>query len=358
VNLTPLDKIRATAVTGSHVLASVTSGLEEFIRTNGGDPHRVLARAGLDMGLADQPTSPIPMRDFCNVLDGAVEATGNERFGLWFGHQFRPEAMGLLGYLAVSSATLGAALSSIERAFPVHQSDSMFRVSVTGGICRIDYQLRDGSILNRRQDAELSLGMFCNILRQPMGGRWAPLEVHFEHARPLGTEEYRRAFACDLRFDQPMNAILLRAEALERPMPNSDPILHAVLTQMLAGITPRTAASGIISAVRNEIVDLLRAGYPRLEDVSARLALPSWTLQRRLGQEGCRFKDLVDEVRRELSLVLLAEASLSVSELAFRLGYSEVSAFSRAFQRWHGLSPRDWRKRAGAAQIGAEAVLH
>ncbi len=331
---------------GAHVLASVTCGLEQFIEQHGVSADRVMARGGLDLGVSEVPTRPILMRDFCTVLDGAVRATGNDRFGLWYGRQFQPEAFGLMGYLAITSPTLGEALQNLERAFPVHQSDSYFKAQVQDGLCRIDYQLRDGSILNRSQDAELSIAMFCNILKQSLGDHWSPLEVHFEHTRPLSAKEHRKAFACEVCFDQPLNSILMRADVLKRPMPKSDPILHAVLQQALSGLSTKgMQPKTIADLVRSEIVEMLKSGYPRLEDLAGRLGMPSWTLQRRLASEGRRFKDMVDAVRRDLSLVLLSEPALSISELAFRLGYSEVSAFSRAFYRWHGLSPRDWRKR-------------
>lgn len=339
------DIRKTTSGTGAHVLASVTSGIEEFIEKHGARADHVMARGGFEAGLSKAPTRQILMRDFCKVLDGAVRDTGNDRFGLWFGNQFTPEAFGILGYLTISSPTLGEALRNFEQAFPAHQSESYFKVTRDGDICRLDYQLRDGSILNRSQDAELSIGMFYNILKQPLGDRWAPLEVHFEHARPTSIGDYHRAFCCDVCFDQPFNSILFRASALDQAMPKADSILNAVLRDAVRGLPQKsTQPVSIFNVARNEIVDLLKSGYPRLEDLAERMHLPPWTLQRRLASEGHSFKTLVDDVRQELALVMLSEPALSISELAFRLGYSEVSAFSRAFLRWHGVSPRHWRK--------------
>jgi AraC-like DNA-binding protein len=101
--------------------------------------------------------------------------------------------------------------------------------------------------------------------------------------------------------------------------------------------------NGIVHDVQAQIRTQLAEGEPNLERVSEQLHLTSWTLQRRLGDSGLSFSQLVDKVRRELAQQYLSQAHLPISELALLLGYSEASAFSRAFRRWYGVSPKQWR---------------
>lgn len=331
------------------VLATVTVGLAAFIEQQGADADSVFGRAGLRVDLPERPNAPIALRDFCHVLDEAVRRTGNDNFGLWFGAQFAPEALGLLGYLALSSATLGQAIRNMVDHFPVHQQNSVLQLTQDDGICRLEYRVNDGAILKRRQDAELSLGMFCNVMRRALGPGWAPLEIQFEHARPGVWQDHRQAFRSDVRFNQPSNVIIFRAQALARPMPDADARLLAIIRQSLQmlGDGPRPALL-LAARVKAEMLGLLPAGEPRLEQVAERLRLPPWTLRRRLDEEGACFNSVLESLRRELAPVHLQEAGVSISEIAFRLGYTEVSAFSRAFVRWYGVSPRQWRRAAPA----------
>lgn len=342
-----------TAVGSTVVRASVTTGLDAFIASHGGDPDRVFGYAGLRHDTSERPNDPIELGDFCNAMDESVRQTRNDNFGLWFGRQFRPEGLGLIGYLATSSRTLGSALRSMAEAFPLHQENSLLRLVEAAGVCRFEYRVDPRAVASRRQDAEASLGMFCNVMRQAAGDDWAPLEVHFEHRRPEAWGEHSKAFSSDVLFDRPCNAIVFRPEELSLPMPGYDSTLQSIVLQSLrqtGSILP--AHFGLAERVKEHVVALLPEGYPRLDDVAGRLRMPAWTLQRRLSDERCCFKDLIEETRREIAPTLLEQGDLSVSEIAFRLGYSEVSAFSRAFQRWFAQSPRGWRHARQADTAG------
>ncbi|TBU93297.1 AraC-like transcriptional regulator QhpR [Stutzerimonas kirkiae] len=326
------------------VLASVATGFEAFVESQGADADAVLGRAGLHRGLAAQPSTAIPLSSYCRALDEAVAATGNDNLALWFGDQFQPSSFGLLGYLAMSAPTLGCALQNIAGQFPVHQQYSYLRLRRHEDLCRLEYQVYDNSVLNRRHDAELSMGMFLNVMRHTLGDHWAPLEVHFQHDKPEAWQEHRWVFGADVRFRQSHNALVFRQDVLAQPMPNADHNLQLLIQKSLELLaSTRQASDGLPERVKLQIMEMLETGLPRMEDVATRLGIPSWTLHRRLGQEGTGYKELLEQVRKEQIPILMRQRHLSISELAFRLGYSEVSAFSRAFQRWYGVSPKHWR---------------
>lgn len=329
----------------STVLASAITGFADHVKRSGGDAELVIDCAGLSIDDLDAPNTPIALDSMCLALDEAVRRTGDDNFGLHFGSSFTPDHWGLMGYLASTSATLGEALGNLETYFPTCQHSSLFGLVHGETICRLNYRILDPRVSHRRQDAELTLAQLFNVIRLGAGGDWQPLAVHFEHSAPGDWREHRNFFQADVRFGQPLNAIVFRRDILDRPMPRFDPALLRLLKQSLDVLAPPLSPDlGLIQQVRAEISELLFHSGAAIEEVAASLSMPTWTLRRRLNEEGVSFRGLVEDVRKEQAARLLAQGNIGITEIAFRLGYSEVSAFSRAFSRWYKTSPNAWRK--------------
>ena len=138
-----------------------------------------------------------------NSSRNSARQTGNDNFGLWFGNRFQPRDLGMWGYAAISAPTLGAALECLVRLFRYHQESSVMRLRDDGdGLVRLEYRIVAPQIVERRQDAELSLGMFLNVIRECCGARWSPEEVHFEHPKPAMAREHESAFGAPVYFSQ------------------------------------------------------------------------------------------------------------------------------------------------------------
>lgn len=336
-------------VTNGHkhtgVLAAAASGLCGFIEKHGGDAERVLAVSGISPDLLQHPTLSLALPNYCQVMEEAARQSGCDNFGLYYGQQFKPQALGLLGYIGLCSATLEQALINFTRAFPLHQRNTLIRLVDEGECYRFDYQVRHGAILCRRQDAELTLGMARNLIRHVLGSQWAPRAVHFEHPRPADWHEHSKVFDAPVYFEQPCNSLLIPKTGLSRPMPEHDPVLLLVMQDSLRqlSLAGRTEPD-IVDDARAQIRQRLILGEPVLEDIAEQMGMTSWSLQRRLREQGLSFSTLVDSLRRELAIYYLRQQQLPISELAPLLGYSETSAFSRAFRRWFGVSPRQWRQ--------------
>jgi AraC-like DNA-binding protein len=327
------------------VIAAAATGVVEFIEANGGDVDRIFGDAGIAPDTAGSPTLKLELKSYCRLFEVASSVTKCDNFGLWFGNQFQPRDLGLWGYAAISSPTLGSALTTLVELFRYHQESSSMSVRRgKDGLMRLEYQIEAPDIIERRQDAELSLGMFLNIFRDSLGQQWVPEEVHFEHPRPLDSHEHEKAFGAPVYFSLPRNALLFRPEILCEPMPRSDVKLMA-MTQMclkrLAGDKDKCAS--IIDRVKAVIRVKLSDGYPTLEDVAETLRITPSAIQRKLASEGLIYKELVEVMRRELAIAYMKQRHLPLSEIALLLGYSELSAFSRAVHRWTGQSPRAYR---------------
>jgi len=327
------------------VLAAAASGLCGFIEKQGGDAERVLGVSGIDAELLQHPTLSLALPNYCQVLEEAARQSGCDNFGLYYGQQFKPQALGLLGYIGLCSATVEQALINFARAFPLHQRNSLIRLVDDGECYRFDYQVRHGAILCRRQDAELTLGMARNLIRHVLGSQWAPRAVHFEHPRPADWHEHGKVFDAPVYFEQPCNSLLIPKSGLTRAMPGHDPVLLMVMQDSLRQLSlAGRNEPDVVDDARAQIRQRLVLGEPVLEDIAEQMGMSSWSLQRRLREQGLTFTTLVDKQRQELATYYMRQQQLPISELAPLLGYSETSAFSRAFRRWFGVSPRQWRQ--------------
>jgi len=327
------------------VLAAAATGIVDLIDSSHGDVDRIFGNVGIAPAMAGSPTLKLQLSSFCHLFEEASRQTQNDNFGLWFGNQFQPRDLGLWGYAAVSSPTVGSAVENLINLFCYHQESSNLRLAQdSNGLIRLEYQITAPEIVERRQDAELSLGMFLNVLREGLSGSWAPEEVHFEHPKPADWHEHEAAFDAPVYFSQPTNALLFKSDVLMRPMPTCDLTLMTMMQTCLErlGGEPDRHYS-LIDEIRSTIRTGLPDGYPSLEQVAAKLQLSSSTIQRELASDGIAYKDLVELTRRDLAFAYLKQRQLPLSEIAFLLGYSELSAFSRAMRRWTGESPRTVR---------------
>jgi AraC-like DNA-binding protein len=327
-----------------HVLAAVCCGIDHFIRAEGADPDRVLGKAGVDDRVLADPLAAVSLASFVEMMEGGARETGNGHFGLIFGQQFQPLSLGLIGELALTAPNAGAALAAFAKLFPLHQQNTETRLVAEGGLLRLEYRILDGKIWARRQDAELTMGMFANVARQVLGPAYALEDVWFEHPRPEQSRAHERAFDAPVFFSSPTNAISFRARGLDRKLPGADPARFATIAARLKDIGGAPAEMTLEASVCNEIRRLLPEGYPPVEAIAENLGFARWTLQRRLAERGVSFSDCVDQVRAKLGRLYLAQPQLSIGTISDLLGYSEISAFSRAFRRWYGAAPETIRK--------------
>lgn len=329
-----------------NILAAAANGVRRFISDQGGDADEVFVRVGVDEARLTDPKLALDLGAYVGMMEEAAHQTGNDNFGLWYGQQFQPAMLGLIGEIALASPNLGAALSNLAQLFPYHQQATETRFVKDGEFLRLEYRILDGNILERRQDAELTMGMFVNVFRHCLGAQWVPEEIHCEHARPQDWHQHETAFGSPVHFAQRTNAVVFRDKDLSRAMPQGDLGRLTRLRDELVRVAGGTGALTFLDRVKGEVRSRLPDGAPAVEDVAEALGFARWTLQRRLSDWGLSYSDVIDQVRRDLAQLHIRQHHVPVADIGFLLGYSEVSAFSRAFRRWFGASPQSIREQS------------
>lgn len=330
--------------TEPRVSAVAATGVMGLIGQCGGDTDRIFGAARVDMEAVNNPIASLDLRSYCTLFEQAARQTGVGSFGLRFGVQYQIESMGPLGLLMVNSATLGEALHNLCAYFPAIQEHSSVSLRDDGPLLALEYRIRDGRIAQRRQDAELTIGIFARIFSRCLGPSWAPEEIHFEHLRGADAGEIRALLGAPVYFSASTNAILFRRNALSAIMPGADPARLAALHAELRGRSAAARPDDFIGKVVNQIRAGLAEGDASMERVGAALGFSRAGLYRRLAGEGVDFSALTQNIRQDLALIYVAQPGIPFTEIAPLLGYSELSAFSRAFARWTGCSPARYRR--------------
>ncbi len=328
------------------IAVSATNGLLDAIASAGAEPARLLTRLNLNGRVFSQEERYLPCTDFARLLEEAAVETGDAAFGLHFGARRDPRDIGPLIYAALNAPTIATAFDVAVRYLHVHNEAVEVSISSTSpslvSLCYLHANIR----LNRpRQFNEYSMSVAINMLRMMAGSRWSPREVQFSHARPDDVSEHLAMFRAPLLFDCPTNAIVVEREFYESSVPAADPRLYQIMRQYIDDVLSKMPRlDDRLSAIRKAIAEAMRERSPSLQAVARTLATSPRTLQRELKPYHLSFKNLLDDTRRQFALEYLKDPSNTLTQVAFLLGYSEVSAFNRAFRKWTGNTPLQYRR--------------
>jgi len=250
----------------------------------------------------------------------------------------------VLGYVALNSPTIGDALERVARYHSIWQDGALLLFDVNGATARITYSYLDSSIMQFRQDSELTLAAVAALGRLVTNSDWSPLAVRFAHARPVSVSEHARIFRAPVEFNAESCQLIIDSATLALPLTKADPGLAAVLdrhAEELLAKHPRP--DSIADRARVLIKEELNGGDPSLERIAQRLGLSPRTFQRRLRAQASSHNELLDQLRKDLALKYLRDRQMAVCEIAYLLGFSESSALHRAFKRWTGMTPSEFR---------------
>ena len=328
------------------ISSAAAAGLTDAIEAAGRDPDEILRAVGLDRAAVADRHGFIPSAAFTLALEEAARVTGDECFGLHFGERYHPKDIGALAYVVLNSPTIAVAFENVARYLRIYNEAAAVSFVQSEKNAFLQHRLRDVPLQRRRQHEECALTVALGTIRMMAGSEWRPLEVRFEHEPPARTNEHARIFGAPVLFGGDGNVMVIEREFCDREVPTADRRLYPILEEYLKRQLENSPTEDrFVVAVQHAIANSMKDGEPKLPDVARTIGVSVRTLQRRLSESGVDYKGLVDDIRHRLALRYLKDRKHTLSEVAYLLGYSEISAFSRAFRRWTGSTPSDHRRR-------------
>jgi AraC-like DNA-binding protein len=306
----------------------------------GYDVVALLAQAGLRRAELDDPDGTVPGSAFNAVITRACEQRRVPNLGAHLATVTPIGAYPLLDYLVVTSGDVGGALEQLVRYF--HLTEAPVRLAIAEEVDSVRL-LVQRPMTGFVADYETSI--VVHHLREETEHRLRPSYVSLEH-EPDDRADLERLLGCRVHAPSTWTGIEFSRDSLRLPLRRRDPTLRGVLEGHAANVAQRSSVAdehSTIDQVRGVVASRLGRGVPAIGVVARQLTIAPRTLQRRLAAEGASYQQLVDVVRREAAERLLTDASMSIGEIGYLLGFSEPSAFHRAFKRWHSLTPHEYR---------------
>ncbi|WP_234731175.1 AraC family transcriptional regulator [Acidocella facilis] len=310
----------------------------------------LLARYGIDPAMISDPYRWIKLETPSLLIEQAAALIGDPCLGARIGMTYKAEQAGPFGALFSASSSLADVFAHFPKFAPLIQSHTQMRVEQRDGLCVLSYRIHDPAVPMRCQDTEMTTASAISFIRGFLSRNWSPLEVQFAHAGQGREAALRQIFRAPVHFGLSESRIIIAAADVTRANPLATPSLRPVVLRHLEDLLARESQPcSLGESLRETIRHLLGRGPVTLQDVARELGFSVRTLQRRLQDERLNFRLLLEEERRGIAETMLDNPGLPMKQIAARLGYSELSGFSRACRGWTGKSPRAMRQ---AAQPG------
>lgn len=309
-------------------------------------PEALCRAAGLELSALEDADNQIPFAQLVRLTEQGARLTGDDAFGLHVGERTDAKTYGLLGYVTINSRTFGEALNRLIRYQQLRTDAVKFSLEIAGADVHLAYHYltTDVSPQERRQESEEMMSTMIKVWRKLTGVDWMPREVHFEHARPRDVSEHERIFRAPVRFVKPLTKLIFDASILTLPLAEADLTLGSLLEQQAEELLAKSPRHGVFSnQVQQLIKESLPTGEAQIDFVRRKLGVSSRTLQRKLQEEGTSYQKLLEATQRTLAEFYLQKPEIAICEVSYLLGFSQPSAFHRAFRRWTGVTPKEFR---------------
>lgn len=344
----------ATSAPGTSHASALRSWLlaaKSAVDQRGVDADALLREVGLDLSTLSDPMARYPAHLGLAFWQKALQATGEELLGMDVALQFMPLNFSALGYALMASENLAQMYLRLARYAHVvtdaadvrfHEEPGFGRLTITG----------DPSLL-ATADAPTVWSIFDYAMltlvrgsRILYGRDFMPLELRLRRQRPRDHAKFEKVFRCTPLYGCEDNAVVVDHATLHKPLSFANLAVVKASEEAMDRYRSHWPDRGLPDQLAAVLKEMLPSGEPRQEDVAQRLSMTLRTLQRRLADLDTCYRDVLNQTRHQLALEHLRSAQYSVGEISFLLGFSEVSAFTRAFRRWTGSSPSTWRGQA------------
>ncbi|TAL16905.1 MAG: AraC family transcriptional regulator [Aquabacterium sp.] len=322
----------------------------EAVERRGVDAQALLRQAGLDLSAGTDPMGRHSARRGLLFWQAALQATGDELLGLDVALQSLPLNFNALGYALMASQDLAQMYARLARYVHVvtDAAELSFEADEHGGRLTVS---GDRALLAGASEAT-SWSIFDYAMlavvrgsRMLWGRDFRPLELRLQRRMPVERDKYERIFRCTPVYGCADNTLVVDVQTLHRPLSFANLAVARTSEEAMDRYSSDWQQRDLAQRLAAVLKDMLPGGEPRQQEVAERLGLSLRRLQRRLAEHETSYREVLNRTRHELALEYLGSRRHAVGEVAFLLGFSEVSAFTRAFKRWTGESPRSWLSR-------------
>lgn len=328
-----------------NVIASWAVAVAQALDARGVDSRALFGSAGIDIGTARDPAMRYPADQMTLVYELSEKATQDPSFGLSIAEHVHPTSLHALGYSLFASNDLESFCRRIVRYFGLVSTNAVTEIEQTADEFHLSMLPAIGQTAYAPQDAWLATLMrFSRFIYRP---DFDPLRVTLRRPRPtINTGRFSDWFRAPIEFGSPKNTLVFDIRDMSVRLPAANAELARQNDQVVLALLRQIDRNDIIAQVRASFIGLLPSGDCSKQTVAAQLNMSERTLQNRLVARGTTYSVLLSETRRELAEQYMNQNLHSISEVAFLLGFSEISSFSRAFRAWTGESPSSYRERS------------
>ena len=321
------------------------AGVLENFRTTaealGADADALLREADVAPEVMTTPGIYLPYANYLKLMDCAALATGTPHFGLEMTRSATTETLGTVGIIMTQADTVGTAWQALADFYGIHDTWGIINLQETDDCAIIKYGIPRRDLPGTRQIYDVAAGVCTNIMKQFCGPDYCSLGYGFPYPQPQDLSCYVALGTDQLQFDTDTVEIRFDLDLIDRKIQGSSAEMRSVLDNYFAN-RQVDAAYSVSRKVEDMIRHLLPTGNCTLPLIADTLSVTVRTLQIHLEAEQGSFRQLLEKVRREVATYHLRRGDMQLTQLAMVLGYSELSAFSRSFRSWYGVSPRQW----------------
>lgn len=321
--------------------------LADAVRSHGVDPQPLLEQYGLDAARLAEAGARLSIPRYMRLGHGAIQLTDDPALGLRMGQLSRLSQAGLAGVTAAQAPTVREAARCLIRFEALYGSNyrgqSSFHEDAQGAWLRF-YSISPYNAYNRFVVDSVLASWACQF-GMLVGEPLAVEKVEIEFPAPDYAERYSELFGCPVEFAAGANQLRLSQPTLAlRGREHCPSTWRQLLELCEQELEQRTRTRSLRERITQLLGPLLHGREPDLEEVAARLQLPTWTLRRKLAEEGTQFRSILNDTRRDLAMAYIRDTELAFGEIAYLLGFASAEAFQRAFKRWSGSTPGEFRR--------------
>ncbi len=327
------------------VLSSPVLMIAKALDSCGHDSHEIFRQAGLDYERLSRPLSRYSYQSLQRLWSVAVETTGDACFGLRVASFWHPTTFHALGYSWLASRSLAEGFDRFVRYSGMVNTAARGRLQIEKSPDTFCFSVASDALFPPPEPAAMDAGMatILTMCRAAYGSHFRPQRLSMRHAGAGREEQFAELFRAPVEFSQDRYAMYIDPEVACESLATANPELVRVNDQVVTDYLAKLDRSDVVMRVRSKLIERMPSGRVDEVDIAAAINLSPRTLQRKLKSQGVSFSSLLDSSRRELGLQYVRNSQYSLSEIAYLLGFAEPGNFSRAFRRWYGKSPSQYR---------------